>query len=81
MTSLWQEWKAKNVARQEAGIVTPTALLNPDTPRVSDERAEERMAICTNCPYLLPTNQCSECWCFMPAKVKLLHAVCPKELW
>lgn len=81
MSNPWQEWKRKNLEAQQAGRVGPTALLNPDTPRVSDEEAERRMQICSLCPNLMVTKQCSKCGCFMPAKTTLLYAACPEEKW
>lgn len=77
----WQEWKAKNLAKQQAGIVTPTALFNPDTPKVSDTVKAERLAICESCPHYLITHQCSKCGCHMPTKTELLHASCPVNNW
>lgn len=77
----WQQWKANNLAKQEAGIVTPMALLNPDTPHVSDELQAERLAMCEACPHYLATHQCSKCGCFMPSKTGLLYASCPISKW
>jgi hypothetical protein len=81
MTNPWQEWKKKNLERQQRGEVGPTALFNPDTPKVSDGIAAERMAICEQCPELLPTKQCRQCGCIMPLKTKLEHATCPLNKW
>ena len=77
----WQQWKANNLARQEAGIVTPMALLNPDTPMVDDTLKAERLVICEACPHYLATHQCSKCGCHMPTKTGLLHAACPIKKW
>jgi hypothetical protein len=77
----WQQWKANNLAKQEAGIITPTALLNPDTPYVDDTVKAERYAICETCPKLLPTKQCLECGCLMAIKTGLLYASCPLQKW
>jgi hypothetical protein len=79
--SPWQEWKAKNLAKQQAGIVTPTALFNPDTPQAEPALKAERLAICESCPHYLPTSQCSKCGCFMPVKAGLEHASCPVGKW
>lgn len=81
MTTPWQQWKANNLAKQEAGIVTPMALFNPDTPKVDELIQKERYALCEECPHLLPTKQCSKCGCFMPSKTGLLHATCPIDKW
>lgn len=77
----WQEWKLKNAERQKSGIVSPLAFFNPDTEYASEEDSTNRLEICNSCPELRLTNQCAQCGCFMPAKVKLLHATCPKGLW
>ena len=79
--SPWKEWKANNLAKQEAGIVTPMALLNPDTPEVDDITQTSRMTICEGCPHYMVTHQCSKCGCYMPAKSKLKYAVCPIGNW
>lgn len=50
--------------------------------RSSDEIAEERFAICKECPQLRPiTNQCRVCNCFMHLKVKIEAATCPQGFW
>lgn len=81
MMSPWQEWKKRNLEAQQAGKVTPTALLNPDTPEVEPEVKASRLSICESCPKLLPTKQCKECGCFMPVKTGLLYASCPLQKW
>lgn len=79
--SPWQEWKKANLERQKQGRVSPLDFLNPDTEYVGEELENKRFAICKECPELLISKQCNQCGCFMPAKVKLLHAQCPKGLW
>jgi hypothetical protein len=79
--SPWQEWKKRNLEAQQAGRVTPTALLNPDTPKVTDEQQQARYDICQSCPHLMVTKQCSKCGCHMPTKTGLLHAACPIGKW
>lgn len=79
--SAWQDWKERNLKRQKEGYVTPWALINPDTPYVSEQEADDRMAICSSCPHLMLTKQCSKCGCFMPNKTKLLYAACPIGKW
>lgn len=81
MTSPWQEWKKKNAERQAMGQTSPLDFFNPNTEYADSQKADQRMATCEGCPSLLATKQCRECGCFMPAKVKLLHAVCPKGYW
>ena len=49
---------------------------------VSNQIAEERMAICHLCPFLThPMLRCQQCGCFMSAKTKLKHAKCPIGKW
>jgi len=79
--SPWQEWKKRNLEAQAAGKVTPTALLNPDTPKVSLEVQQERLAICEACPHYMVTHQCSKCGCHMPTKTHLFYAACPIGKW
>lgn len=48
----------------------------------TDEVAEERLAICNECPQLFKaTMTCKECGCFMKAKSKLATAECPLKKW
>ena len=50
--------------------------------RVETEVADERFAICKECPELIPViNTCKQCGCFMTAKVKLPNAECPLGKW
>lgn len=77
----WQEWKARNIAAQEAGNVSVLAAVNPDSPKVSDAEHSQRMSVCEKCPKLMVTKQCSECGCYMPIKSQLMHASCPLEKW
>ncbi len=79
--SPWQEWKAKNLARQAEGYVTPSALFNPDTPKVDDETKKLRLSVCEECPSYLISKQCKECGCFMPIKTELEYASCPLGKW
>lgn len=79
--SLWETWKVKNAEKQAQGKTSPVDFLNAYTEYADETTAENRLKVCEECPHLMVTKQCSECLCFMPAKVKLLHAVCPKGLW
>jgi hypothetical protein len=45
------------------------------------ENSEERFEICKKCDSLNSMNFCTECACFMPAKVKLKNAFCPLGKW
>ena len=81
MSAAWDEWKKKNAKRQETGVVRPWDFVNPDTEYVAKEKEEERYALCEACPHLTIAKTCTQCGCFMPAKVKLLHASCPITKW
>lgn len=59
----------------------PWDLFNKNIGRVGEQVAVERIAICNQCPKLLPTRQCVECGCFMDAKTKLPNAECPLGKW
>ena len=60
----------------------PWDLLNKNIGRVEDSVAEERFAICKECPKLIKKlNTCRECGCFMVEKVKLPNAFCPIGKW
>jgi hypothetical protein len=81
MTSPWQEWKKKNLERQETGVVRPWDMLNPETEYVDEEVQKSRYDLCEGCEHLMATKQCSQCGCMMPIKTKLLHAKCPVGKW
>jgi hypothetical protein len=59
----------------------PWDLFNKNLGRVEVEIAQTRFAICQDCPKLLSTGNCTECGCFMLAKVKLPNASCPLHKW
>jgi hypothetical protein len=49
---------------------------------VEDAVEQERYLICTNCElFESSTKMCKDCWCFMPAKVKLAVVECPQLKW
>lgn len=81
MGAAWEEWKKKNAAKQRQGIVSPIDFINPQTEYISEEEKNKRYSICESCPELMITKQCKQCGCFMPAKTKLLYAVCPLQKW
>ena len=63
-------------------MVKPWDLLDPDSPRASEELQKERMSICNLCENLIQlTKQCNKCGCFMEMKTRLLDAKCPIEKW
>jgi len=46
------------------------------------ETAKNRYDICLSCDkFISATKQCSECWCFCPAKVRVYIAECPLKKW
>jgi hypothetical protein len=59
----------------------PWDLFNKSIGRVETIIAQERFAICKECPQLLPTGNCKECGCFMSQKTKLPNASCPLHKW
>lgn len=72
----WQEYKKK------LGTTRPWDILNPHTPKASEEEAQLRLNICNSCDKLVQiTKQCKECGCIMPVKVKLKDATCPLNKW
>jgi hypothetical protein len=76
MTSAWQKYKEK------IGDTRPWDVINPNTPKVTENVAENRMNICNECPELIKsTKQCKQCGCFMSMKVRLEAAKCPLGRW
>jgi hypothetical protein len=76
MTSAWQKYKEK------LGTTRPWDFINPNTPKVTEEVANNRMAICRECPeFIKATSQCKQCGCFMNAKTKIEAAACPLKKW
>lgn len=72
----WQEYKKK------LGETRPWDMLNPNVPRVDDEKSEYRMSICRECDrFIKVTTQCKECGCIMSGKTKLEAATCPLGKW
>lgn len=46
------------------------------------ETAKERYDICLKCEHLVDlTKQCSQCWCWLPAKVRKYGTKCPVGKW
>ena len=74
--SAWTEYKKK------LGTTRPWDVVNPNSLKVSEDMAEQRMNICSGCPELIQaTKQCKQCGCFMKMKVKLQNATCPLGKW
>jgi hypothetical protein len=77
--SRWQKWLKENANRD---TVNPLDLFNPYTEYTSEQNADERFAICKECPFYVGlTHQCKKCGCVMNIKTKLLHATCPIGKW
>jgi predicted Zn-ribbon and HTH transcriptional regulator len=49
--------------------------------RVSKDVEEKRWNHCKGCTFLLRSNRCKKCGCFMKAKVKFKGAECPIGIW
>lgn len=58
----------------------PWDLFNKELGRVETEVAEQRMAICRECP-LYVAGVCQDCHCIMALKTKLPNAECPQHKW
>lgn len=62
--------------------VRPWDLLNPNSPRSSDELSEYRLKICNTCEWFRHnTKTCRKCGCFMKLKTSLENARCPIGKW
>lgn len=49
---------------------------------ISEEDEKDRLDLCRECPsFRKAIAQCKECGCFMPLKVKVFQAECPKGKW
>lgn len=60
----------------------PWDILNKNIEKLMPEQQAIRLDICKACPELIHlTKQCKKCGCFMEAKTKLPHAVCPLGKW
>lgn len=46
-----------------------------------EKLAINRMSTCLECDKLTKTKRCSECGCFMPAKVRTEKSKCPLGKW
>jgi hypothetical protein len=72
----WQQWK------ESLGETRPWDLVDPRTPMATKEVADQRYAICLECPELIQlTKQCKKCGCFMAGKTKLEKSTCPIGKW
>jgi len=48
----------------------------------SKEKSDERMKICSVCPdYIIQSDKCCKCGCFMQRKTQLEAAKCPINKW
>jgi len=41
----------------------------------------DRWNICESCPLMTKSKICGKCGCYVPAKVLVKSAACPKEKW
>lgn len=48
---------------------------------VQEETRVERLVKCNECPRLLKTRQCGECYCFVDLKTKYKQESCPMGKW
>lgn len=49
---------------------------------VSDEKESERLKICKGCEYYnRKEDECEECGCYIPMKVKIIFDSCPINKW
>ena len=46
-----------------------------------EEMAKNRIKICLSCSELKPSNRCTKCGCYMPAKVRSEKSKCPLKYW
>ena len=66
----------------DADDVKPWDMLNPNEPRSQEDEFNRRMDICKACPFfVVRTQQCRKCGCFMKLKTKLERASCPIKKW
>ena len=66
----------------DADDVKPWDMLNPNEPRSQEDEFNRRMGICRECPFfVVRTQQCRKCGCFMKLKTKLERASCPIKKW
>jgi hypothetical protein len=71
-----QQWK------QNLGETRPWDIVNPNTQWANEEKENERLSLCNECPELIKlTTQCKKCGCIMKLKTKLELAVCPIGKW
>lgn len=48
---------------------------------VPEEIKVDRLSKCNECPRLLKTRQCGECYCFVDLKTKYKQESCPISKW
>lgn len=78
---------AQGVTLKDVATAATTAAkaVVSDQPLVSEAERARRWTICLSCPLLTTTQQCDKeqggCNCYMPGKVRLSSATCPKGRW
>ena len=51
------------------------------TGKVTKEVENKRWDHCKNCTFLMKSNRCKKCGCFMKLKVQFKGAFCPIGIW
>jgi len=71
--------QARNLVKQ--AWVSTTAAIRDGRGLIADANvAATRLGICEGCQFF-SNNKCSECGCLVSAKVHLVAAECPQNLW
>ena len=66
---------------EDTPSVKPWDMIN-GSPRTQEDEFNRRMSICRECPFfVVRTEQCRKCKCFMKLKTKLQRASCPVGKW
>lgn len=73
--------KAINFARKAPGGAVALAKANLGIGAVSDTVYSERRAICLSCDRYNGFGVCSECDCYLDAKVRIANQKCPIDKW
>ena len=66
---------------QEITETTESAETEVDFLLNKEQRSQQRMAICQNCPELKTLNRCQQCGCFMSIKTRIYSSTCPLGKW
>ena len=88
----WHLWRYRAAKWLLGRVIAPAwarldAIIKADAMAANDQhdKARLRMEVCKRCPLLTKAGFCDAkqggCGCFMPAKVQLPDAKCPKDRW